>query len=449
MKGETNAELELRLLTLEAEVADLRRRLSSEHASPVALDVPDSKYTLQARFENFGTERMPYSLSLGIPECGVTIRRSLTPVRAAILLVLLLELLERSENEQPPETRDARVRRALLSIDRHAHDGGEGTPDSLRVALYRTAQFLTSEFGEHPESGVSLGIERSDLVLRVRGEVVRPECITVELTSADRVISSFLEHSLASSPLNQLRKMKALYVAPGEHGQDRLLLEILDHEFPVRQTTLFYRPTIQGFPPALLAKLNLSPNRRRRQAVALQAYQSGRLQYTEILQRQVLWDLVRRVPGTQLSRSGYPPDFSTADIIEHLEHLISLLRTMSGYELILTDAFFPFYINALEIARPGGVERLVLFFQQAEHDNIREVSVFGVRDDAVFFSSHERVIQWVLSHPTTKRKRHQVIEELEGIRDTLSNASHAQEPAAVPQLNPSWPVQTRAGGYSR
>ena len=238
------------------------------------------------------------------------------------------------------------------------------------------------------------------------------------------MVSAFLDRSLATSPLLRLRKSKAQYVPSGNDGQDRLLLELLDHEFPVKQTCLFYRPTIQSLPHSLGVKLGLNQNRQKRQSLALQGYQSGRLQYTEILQRKTLWQLADLSPNGGFA--SYDKSINASDVIQQIDHFIFLVRTMPAYELIITDAFLPFYISTFEIIRPQQVEHFILFFQNCSEDSIREASTFGLRDDSVYFSTHEQVVRWVLSHPTTIRSRDQVITELEAIRTSILRTANSK-----------------------
>ena len=414
MNAQKLKQLEERLSSLESDLSHFRSQSGKSSYSSLR-ERSASRLTLRAHFGRIALDRKPFAVTLDTADGSPPLTRSLTPVRTAILLVLLMDLLERSENSSSTQDVVTRVQKLLSFLDPKAEK--ETSLEALRVATYRAGQFLVDEFSRDAENAVRFEIDKGVLAVFLKGTLLPPPAISVELTSSDQEISSYLDRSMATSPLSRLRKAKALYVPPGDEGQDRLLLELLDHESPVKQTSLFYRPTIQGFPEALLQKIPMSENRRERQRVAIRAYTSGRIQYTEVLQRKVLWELIKRIPGKGFSL--YPETFTAADVLLHLDHLIFQLRNFPTYELVLTDAFFPFYINTLEISRPEHLERIVLFFQQAEEANLRHVSVFGLNDDAVYFSTHDRIIRWIFSHPTTIRNREHVIRELLTVRTSL------------------------------
>ncbi len=413
-----------RLSLLEQRVSALELDPSfSRRSSSVSQQTSNQKeIRIQAHFGRNALERMPFSVTLGIPQTVPNLTRSLTPVRAAIFLALLVDLSKRSEGAKKQESLIDGVVEALKALT--PNELPTASSDALRVALHRASQFLEEEFGTVDKS-IAFSVENGSLALTILGEQIPVSNIEVEVTSSDETISSFLDRSFATSPLSRLRKEKALFVPPGEEGQDRLLLELLDHEFPVKQTCLFYRPTVQSFPEELLVKFRLSPNRRRRQQVAITAYQSGRIHYTEILPRRVFRDLL----NTPFDGAGtlYPPGTTAVDVIRHLDHLIFLVRNIATYELILTDAFFPFYITTVESTRRDEIERTVLFFQHGGENNLHQVSVFALKDDQVFFSTHERIVHWVLSHPTTTRSKEGVLGELESVRSQLLETTRANE----------------------
>ncbi len=413
MKTENENVIEKRLAKLEAQLAQLQQdKTQSTQAGDYALSPTGDTLLIRAHFGRVALERKPFVVTL---EGSERISRTLTPVRAAIMLVLLMDLVERSETGKSSGDTATRVREALAELA--PEENAEASADAVRVALYRAGQFVRDEFSQTIDSEISFAVEKGSLAILRRGIPVPAQSLQVELTTSDQTISSFLDRSLATSPLARLRKAKALYVPPGNDGQDRLLLEFFEHEHPLREVSLFYRPTIQSFPQDLLAKFVYAKNRRRRQEIAIQGYQSGRIHYIEILPRKALWEMIKRIPGKGFS--AYPSGATPADVVSHLDHLQFLVRSMAGYELVLTDAFMPFYINTFEITRPEAVERFVLFFQQAEQDNVRNVSTFALKDDAVFFSTQDRIIKWVLSHATTVRNRETVLSELEAVRNAL------------------------------
>ena len=413
MSGELQlSQLERRIQLLEAQLT----RLESPHISPSPTTNPADRqhFTIRAHFSRVALERKPFAVTLEVVDLTKNITRSLTPIRTAILIVMLMDYLERGERGDVKNEIAPRIKETLQQI----LPGEEPvSAEALRVALYRAGQFVEEEFGGEREQNARFVIEQGRLVLMVRGAVIPPHQVEVEVTSSDQSLSAYFDRSLATSPLGRLRKNKALYVPPGQDGQDRLVMELIDHTSPIRQTVLFYRPTIVTYPPELLKKLGVSETRRRRRDVMDRAFAEGRAQYTEILQRRTLWDLIKRVPGRGFAL--YPDAVVAIDVVQHIDRMIFMVQTQPSFELVLTDAFFPFYINTTEISGREGIERFVLFFQNAEENNLREVSVFALKDDSVYFSTHERIIRWVLAHPTTVRDRDSVLEELRTLRRAL------------------------------
>jgi hypothetical protein len=405
--------LEKRLAKVEEQLGDYRR---AERKNPPnyerMADAEDESYVIRAHFGRVALERKPFVVTL---EGGERISRTLTPIRTAILLVLLMDLLERSETGSSSQDNVARVKEALAELA--PDESAESSHDAVRVALYRAGQFIKDEFSGAVNDELSFAVEKGAMVILHRGTPIPPRFLQVEITTSDQMISSFLDRSLATSPLARLRKAKALYVPPGNDGQDRLLMELVDNDFPIKETCLFYRPTIQSFPQELLAKFTTGKNRRRRQEIAMQGYQSGRVNYTEVLPRKVLWDMIRRIPGKGFAL--YPPEATATDVISHLDHLQFLVRSVRSYELVLTDAFFPFYLNTFETTRNETIERFVLFFQYAEQENVRHVSTFALKDDAVYFSTQDRIIKWLLGHPTTIRNPEHILSEIQAVRTAL------------------------------
>ena len=430
MSGDSSlSHLERRIQLLETQLARLDTN-SSPSGVPTTGNGKQS-YTFRAHFSRIALERMPFAVTLEVVDVTKNITRSLTPIRTAILIVMLMDYLERGERGDSRQELAPRIKETLQQI---LPNEESISAEALRVALYRAGQFVEEEFGGGREQSARFVIEQGRLVLMVRGVMVPPQQVEVEVTSSDQALSAYFDRSLATSPLGRLRKNKALYVPPGQDGQDRLVMELIDHSSPIRQTTLFYRPTIVTYPPELLAKLGVSETRRRRHAVMTKAFVDGRAQYTEILQRRTIWDLIRRAPGRGFLL--YPDSATAIDVVQHIDSLIFLVQTQPAFELVLTDAFFPFYINTTEISGRDGMERFVLFFQNAEENNLREVSVFALKDDSVYFSTHERIIRWVLAHPTTVRDRDSVLEELRTLRRALIAAIE----------NPSNPEQRLLAG---
>lgn len=408
-QSKSKDKFEARLSAIESELKILKNSRTKESIPPNRPDIEQQHFVLKAHFGRVALERMPFVVTLG----GVV--RTLSTIRAAILLVLLMDLLERSIGGGEVQDSLTRVKLALSKISPENEKGS--SEDAIRAALYRASQFVNEEFSLSVDGDVSFLVKNGELIILQNDVEVDPVNIDVEITTSDHVVSSFLDQTLVTSPLARLRKAKALYVSGGDDGQDRLLMELLDHQHPVKQTTLFYRPTIQSFPQALLHKMNISGRRLKRQEVAARGLRKGQLQYLEIIPRKCLWDLARLV--REKDSSTYLNELSVSDKVQLINQLQFLVRSEPTFELVLTDAFLPFYLTTVEIDRSDESERFVLFFQHNEQNNMREVSMFALKDNSVYFNSHDRIIKWVLGHPTSIRSRENVLKELEAIKEAI------------------------------
>lgn len=420
---EQTATFEERLSAVELELQRIGGAAAGAAAGEAAAE---RQFTIRAHFGRVSLERKPFVVTLdGRRRTSCT----LTPIRTAILLVLLMDLLERGENSETSEDNLDRVREALGRIA--PEDGAKISDEAVRVALYRAGHFIQKELSDVIDENLSYNVTKGRLEVLHHGRPLTPAQIKVEITASDPIVSAILSSSLSASPFARLRRSKALFIPAGKEGQDRLQLELLDHRYPVKRTSLMYRPSIESFPPGLLHKLRLNKNRRRRQEAAARAYQAGRLSFIEVLPRSALWELIeRREDG---SFAHYPPGVSADDVFAHLNHFQALIRSNRDYELVLTEAFFPFYLTTFEIIRPEGAERFLLFLQQSDRDNSQQVSMFGLNDDGVFFSAHDRVIRWVFEHPSTMRGPRPVLGEIERVKAALEGGK-AQKPKCTETL---------------
>ncbi len=406
MAASADESIEKRLKAVEAELFALRERTRGEADLPPAPSV-----VLRAHFGRAALERKPYLVTLGVPQ---QIARTLTPIRTAILLVLLMDLLERSESGRANFDNLLRVKAALAHLDPAASRAT--SDDAVRVALYRAGQFIQEEFSGDAKAGISFSVDKGLLTLHAKGWPLLPSQVEVEITASDPAIATFLDETLATSPLSRLRKSKSLFLPGGNEGQDRLLLELLDHDYPVRACSLHHRPSPQSTPAEILLKQKASPRARARQELMMRQLQSGTLQYTEVIPRRSLWEMIDRSAGNVLDPFGSK---NMSDLLMQLDHLQFLVRSARGYELVLTDAFFPFYLTAFELTRASEIERFVLFVQAREEQQPLAASTFALKDDQMFFNVHERIIRWILAHPSTIRGKEHLLNEIAAARAAL------------------------------
>lgn len=208
-----------------------------------------------------------------------------------------------------------------------------------------------------------------------------------------------MHNSVSSSPIARLRKRGSLYLPAGEEGHNRLLLELFDHNYPVNETALFYRPSVQSYPLEVLEELRTPANRLERCRVVLKWYESGRIKFREILAREELFD----TGGTE-DRIN--------EVSRQINYLLSLLERFDGYELILTDAFFPFHLTTFKIDLGEKPVYFTVFMQRAERRFEQAVHSFAVLDANVYQAVMNNIIESVIAHPTTTAERSAVIAEL-------------------------------------
>ena len=413
--SEKLAALEKRLALVESNLTKVQKQKVQKKA---AVYSKEPLVSIRIHFSRVALERKPIAVAI---ESSEKLNRNLSSIRAAILLALLIDLLEQSESgERSGETSD-RVRHAYYLFEQE--DTSELSADAIRVALYRASQFFEEEISDILGSGFSLMLEKGRLTVWHMGRVLDPTEVDIEISTSDQSVSAYLDKTLATSPLMRLRRANSLYVPPGEDGQDRLVAELLDHSFPVRRVSLFYRPTIQSLPLELMYKFKFNQNRILRKKLAVSGYQSGKLHYTELIPRAALWAIGERIPGKGFMY--YPTGAGLEDVIAHLDEMIFMLRSFACYELAITDAFLPFHLSTFELTKPEEIERFTLFFQKGGTEDIKQVNTFALKDDAVFFSTQDKIVNWVLSHPTTMRRKENVINEITAVRESLLSKSES------------------------
>lgn len=390
-----------------------------------------AKNTLPVRlhFDRTRLARKPFSVSMRIGDAPDHATRTLSQVRTATILALFVELHQRGAEAVTKGGVPSKVQEVFNEI---LPDAGLVSLESARVAFIRAGQFLEEEFAEALGTGVTLSVEDGKLQLYRSGEAVPAEKVHLEITSSDKRIAAFLDRAMQTTPLLCVRKHGSLFIPPGEDCQDRFVLDLIQGDAEFVQTTLFYRPTVVTVPPALMERMHLSETRRKRRDVLMEALSSRRGEYHEVLQRKALWDFAQR-------QGSYTRSISASEALDHLRNIMHMVETLPAFELILTDAFFPFYINATARTEGGETEHFVQFFQNGEDDHIRAVGAFAVKDEAAYLVATEQVVRWVLEHPTTTRNREKVLEELREVRDAVAaHGSAAQYDGRAAEQGPSF-----------
>ena len=225
--------------------------------------------------------------------------------------------------------------------------------------------------------------------------------------------------SSQTSPLKRLRERKALYIPSDFEGFNRLLYELHAHEHVMRIVSVYSKPTECFYPVQLLEKIKAPELVRKRAQIAQDALQQGRYHVVEILNEESIWDLIR------CSADGkfilYPPVVTEDDVAEHLNHLIGMLEKFSGYELILTRAWFPFHLATYDIGSDDSFESITIFLQRLDKAAASQSSCFVVADPVVKMELSANIVDRILSDTSTLSKRAWVISVLEEVRDHLLN----------------------------
>lgn len=342
----------------------------------------------------------------------------LSPIRAAIFIVLMVDLEDRLEGGKGVEDPLTSIEKTLRALEPSGEKSSNGeleadSPDRIRVAVYRFWEFCQST---NHFRGVGLELEFDDKRLQLAarkptgGEI---EGLKLEITSNDPTISSILTQTLTRSPIEQVRKRKALFIPSGPDGADRFLLEMYDHPHQLTVTSLYVRPPLPSYPDALLEKMAVSPRVRRRKALAFDGYRTGRCQFFEVLHEGTVWDLIRRS-----DRGGfklYPSTVTSEDIASHIDNLISILRQYENYHLYITKMVVPFVVVTYDIKSGLVPECFTVFFQAFNSAAERDLGCFALHDRAAYQSISEHIVRWISQHPSTIRNRQEVIGVLDQV----------------------------------
>jgi hypothetical protein len=300
------------------------------------------------------------------------------------------------------------------------------------VAVYRFWEFCQST---NHLKGADLYLDFEDKRLRLTPRSASDSAsltsLKIEVTSTDPLISAILAQTLTRSPIEQVRKRKALFVPPGPDGADRLLLEMYDHPHELTVTSLYVRPPLPSYPDALLEKMAVSPRVRRRKALAFEGYRVGRFHFYEVLNEGTIWDLIRYSPSTGFKL--YPKVIVASDVAAHLENLITILANYENYHLYITKMVVPFVVVTYNIMSRAVPESFTVFFQAFSSAAERDLGCFAMCDRALHQSISEHIVQWLLSHPSTVKGRGDVIAILQRVRDHLMQNGPLTMDAAIPE----------------
>lgn len=418
----------LKLDLLLNEVHELRRELRAMQtriglASPSRSEEPP-RPLFSMYFDRVEADRKPYvAVFSGI----ITAKIKLSPIRMAVFLVYLLDLMDRASGGEGVADLMKLIREALELLDQNSRDD-QDLANGIRVAVYRFENFIQSNrslrTAEH-RLAFNSGANRLQ-VLDAGGEDVSS---TLEFRTSTNVgaISLFTDKALSGSPLRRLKEHNALYVPQGPVGVDEFLLELYNHPHRLDVTSLYIRPPFTSYPLALLEFIGATAKTIERKRLSLAGYKEKRFKFREILTRETVWDLIRY--SEQRGFKRYPKNVDASQVESHIDHLIYLLGEYENYELFVTDAVPPFVVVTYRIHTEPFPEAYTVFFQPFSSGAGSDLGCFAIADADVYRSVHENVVEFVLSHPTTERSRSEVIKLLEEVRD------HLHEKGPLPYLD--------------
>ena len=339
-------------------------------------------------------------------------------VRAAILLVLLTDLDERLDGRSGIQNRQEAIVSAFERLD---NDPSINAGESVRVALYRFKDFFdgakitnTESYSlQYDPAGIQLNIFRGDKQLG-------PGEASINLTTNETEVSTVIDGISKASILRQINKRGALFVPPGPSGYDKLLVELFDHDFGIDAITAYFRPSSVSFPRDMLEMIGGSDTILHRWDLAHSGYSTGKFYYLEILNFSTTWDFIRRTDDGRFLL--YPKVVQPEHVERHIEFLIHKVKTIKTYELVLSEALFPFHLGLFNLKMEPLPKSLTLFFRQiSKSEPVHDISCLVISDQTVFQNMNDKVISWILGHPSTQRSKHEVAHTLAKVLDHLQS----------------------------
>ncbi len=391
------------------QIADELRQLRSALCSPEAIwNGEKPKVEFQVFVRKVNSERKPFVFELS---GAIEQLFKASAVRGCILLALFLDLQDRSSGGRGIIDPISRIKE-LYSQLVGTKDDDDNVLSNIRVALYRFELYL-SDTSILNGGSLELKFDQESCRLIPAEDRLSIEDINVNVVCGDYTLSRLLEAFLNTSPLQKVRKSRALHVGSEPAAQDRLLLELFDHKLQVREIGLFYRFSIHSFPVHILEKIGVSDNRIKRAKLVQDGYASNRVQFKEILSRQSVKDYLQHDPTNNQTK------LTKADYKDHLRFLLSLVNDTNNYNLVLTDAFFPFYITSFHLGSINSYESFTLFFGPPTDTTSLQTGSLAICNRAVDESIRSGVIRWVEDHPSTTHDKRLVSKELSELLDQL------------------------------
>jgi hypothetical protein len=378
---------------------------------PPARVVPERPLILADIRTTAKGKRFPYEVQLtGAVEYSV----SVSPIRVAILAVLFKDLQDRLSGGNGLSNKQELIRKFAGRL------GVEVTDAAVKTALYRFDVDFIKDLSA-ASGTMQLKYNSPKVALQVVDANGRfATQMIVDVRSPVATVEQVLQELLPASPLAQARSRKVLYVPGGPAGFDRLFLELFDHPYPMREESLFFKPSIITYPDDLLNFIQASREDRLRRDAALKGFHERRCRFREILRRTTLRDLI-----THTSKDGfllYPPTVTQRHVEDHLCELMRMVRECPGYVLTLTDAPLPFLLSLFEIESGSQPEAYTVFFRQLLREHDPDINCFLINDATILWAVRKHVIAGVVTNPSTTDDPRTVEQEIKEVLRTLQDS---------------------------
>ncbi len=396
------------LKDIKNEIRELRSALADPFG-PVGAELGRCKLNVLIRRTNH--ERKPFLIEFtGDIESSVRV----SPIRASILLTALLDLQDRSLGG--PGLVDPQVVTKKICTGLGSGDwSDEKFANNLRVAQYRFEIFLEDSHLLNSED-VAFKYEPKTFRLNMSSQRLELDSLAVEIVSPDKDVNELIERFSNSSPLAKVRKLGIAHIEGGEDGHDRFLLELFDHNLEVDMADAFYRPAIHSFPVTLLEKMGVTKTRIRRTKIVNKGLRDRRIKFVEILSKSSLEHFFTPQDG----RFPYlPPDIETRDVIEHIDYFLHLVNEEPQYQLVVTEAFYPFFVASIQIGKVPPREHITLYFGPSNTKDPLIVGCLAMANKSVDENMRGKVIDWLAKHPSSVSDPRGVSEFLKGLRQAL------------------------------
>ena len=225
---------------------------------------------------------------------------------------------------------------------------------------------------------------------------------------------------------SQSREKQIFLTYSGNNRHDKFILDLLDHEHPVEEVTMFYRPTIHSHPASVLRKIGASENKIRRSEVVRKAYRDKRFHYTEILSRSSVCGLIRCCPNRGFI--SYGPEVGEEDVREHLNYLIDLVSEDGCYQLVLTEAIPSFLFGLFRVDEPANAKHYSLFGGTTSEQKRWSPSALVMTDPSVYHFLNNSFAKWAMTHPSSTTCAEDTASELKKIRTHFDNSGPITTP---------------------